>query len=173
MNKDIDNKYKQEINEIKKETIGSKMFIGTIILLVIFLILLYFNEHFISFVIVFVIIIIGELIAYGVCLKQSKNKYLYITGKKKINFDNLIINKNKFLELCNENFEAYLLIKKNIYYIEVVNSKDKNIFIINYDKFNDIDSFLNWEIDDCNLNNLGKYNILMYNDRDPKENLNK
>lgn len=170
MNQDLLKKKRDEdLDKIKKECLHFPLFIGAILFFVLSIFLLYFNEHFICFTIVFALVIVGELLSYFRSTHLSKERYLYLVQEKKFPYEPIAITKEKFVSKClQDSFMVYLLINNNIHYIEIIHSQDSVQYIIDYEEFSDLQDFLDYKIDgNQSFCTISTFYLVSCNEGDP------
>lgn len=170
MNNELLEKNKEEeLIKLKKEIIGSKLFIGSVFLFILMILLHFYYRRFIVFVIVLGIVIVGEFISYLYNSKLIKNRVLYLKGIKKIKYEEVKIPIKRLITKCeHENLVVYFKLSDNIHYIETIRNKDIVKYILDFVSFNTLDELLEYKIDsDVKLKDVKSIKLLMYNGSNP------
>ncbi len=170
MNNELLEKNKEEeLIKLKKEIIGSKLFIGSVFLFILMILLHFYYRRFIVFVIVLGIVIVGEFISYLYNSKLIKDRVLYLKGIKKIKYEEVKIPIKRLIVKCeHENLVVYFKLSDNIHYIETIRNNDIVKYILDFVSFNTLDELLEYKIDsDVKLKDVKSIKLLMYNGSNP------
>lgn len=170
MNNELLEKNKEEeLIKLKKEIIGSKLFIGSVFLFILMILLHFYYRRFIVFVIVLGIVIVGEFISYLYNSKLIKDRVLYLKGIKKIKYEEVKIPIKRLITKCeHENLVVYFKLSDNIHYIETIRNNDIVKYILDFVSFNTLGELLEYKIDsDVKLKDVKSIKLLMYNGSNP------
>lgn len=170
MNNELLEKNKEEeLIKLKKEIIGSKLFIGSVFLFILMILLHFYYRRFIVFVIVLGIVIVGEFISYLYNSKLIKDRVLYLKGIKKIKYEEVKIPIKRLITKCeHENLVVYFKLSDNIHYIETIRNNDIVKYILDFVSFNTLEELLEYKIDsDVKLKDVKSIKLLMYNGSNP------